>query len=253
MVPTVETPVVPVPPPPPPPPPASAIVAGSCGQVELVPQATDTERVSTACSACMAEVDATQRAAAGGTTGNALHHRIVHCGPSPPTDALSSCNANDIEALVRRPDTLTMMQAGTDSSGRRRRRRRLQRTAPPDTGSGTNCRDCVTPVVTTVHTEGGFTTYQLSLMKSSQVQNVYTIWGGATGSMVFPAAKQVDTPFGQDIGGVSPLLFEYSPAVEWDSWLTVGLTTGNGGSQLSSIGVDFTAWTETSALTVTDG
>ena len=235
---SIVTPVVPVAPPPPPPPPVSAIIAGSCSQSELAPQSTDTTRVSAACSACMAEVDATQ------TTGqNPLHYRVLHCGPAS-TNALS-CSSTDIDTLVARPDVLPMLQdQQAGGSGRR-----LQ---APAAGSGTNCRSCVTPVTTHVTTEGGFTTYQLSFLKDAAVQNTYTIYGVSTSPMTFPAAKQVAAPFGADIGGVASALFVHSAAAEFDSWLTVGLSDGNG-NQLGSIGIDFAGWTETNGLTVTDG
>jgi hypothetical protein len=40
---------------------------------------------------------------------------------------------------------------------------------------------------------------------------------------------------------------------QYDSWLTVGITDGDAGGALSSIGIDFAAWTETSALGTSDG
>ena len=101
----------------------------------------------------------------------------------------------------------------------------------------------------------GYTTVRLSVTLAAEQTNVYALAGSSfQGSpMVFPPAYQVAAPFGADIGGTPPAYWQFTPESQYDSWLTVGLTTGNGGSQLSSIGVDFTAWTETSALTVTDG
>ena len=70
--------------------------------------------------------------------------------------------------------------------------------------------------------------------------------------MHFPAGYQVATPFGVDIGGVSPAFFGVMAESEFDSWLTIGMTAGNTGA-LSSIGVDFTAWTAATGIGTTDG
>ena len=40
---------------------------------------------------------------------------------------------------------------------------------------------------------------------------------------------------------------------QYDSWLTVGITDGASNGALSSIGIDFDAWTVDSALSTSDG
>ena len=70
--------------------------------------------------------------------------------------------------------------------------------------------------------------------------NIYTIYGDATHPMIFPEAYQVEHPFGQEVGGVNPLLFPNKPESEFDSWLTVGETEGNQQVRLlTEIGDDF--------------
>jgi hypothetical protein len=127
----------------------------------------------------------------------------------------------------------------------------------------------VTPVVTSVATlpAGGYATYRLSVVLGPLAESLYSIHAtadafgmeaatsisGTPGPMRLPAAFQVATPFGADVGGVNPVLIETNADAAFDSWLTVGLSEGNGDGALSTIGIDFDAWTETSELEVTDG
>jgi hypothetical protein len=60
------------------------------------------------------------------------------------------------------------------------------------------------------------------------------------------AAYHVAAPFGVDIGGVNPAFVSINPDVQYDSWLTVGITGGNVHNSISSIGIDWSSWTETS-------
>ena len=59
---------------------------------------------------------------------------------------------------------------------------------------------------------------------------------------------QVAQPFGANIGGSSPHLFSMKRDSEWDSWLTVGPTTGEAPSALSSVGIDFAHWSESHGI-----
>ena len=106
----------------------------------------------------------------------------------------------------------------------------------------------------------GHTTYRLSLRLSDAgpsadkvPENLYTIYGDATHPMIFPEAYQVQHPFGADIGGVNPLLFPAKPESEFDSWLTVGVTEGNGLIVIATEGIPFDSWSATSPLRVNDG
>ena len=96
-------------------------------------------------------------------------------------------------------------------------------------------------------------TYRLAASLQPTAQNVYTIFGSAATPLAVPAAFQLDGAFGSNFGGVSPALFAHSADAAFDSWLTVGLTEGDTAGALSSIGIDWAAWTWTDALTTTDG
>ena len=105
----------------------------------------------------------------------------------------------------------------------------------------------------------GHTTWRVALHVdgSSDALNVYTIYGDAgtvDHPLEIPAAHQVAAPFGQDVGGINPAFFAegVSPESEYDSWVTVGLTTGNSG-ELGSVGISWEAWQEDSGLLITDG
>jgi hypothetical protein len=105
-------------------------------------------------------------------------------------------------------------------------------------------------------------------------ENVYTIFGEAVktvdpadtrhseaviqrgfsgGSLDIPAAYQEARPFGADVGGASPAFYPIVPTAAFDSWLTVGITEGDGTGQLSSIGIDFASWSETKGLSSENG
>ena len=71
--------------------------------------------------------------------------------------------------------------------------------------------------------------------------------------MNFPPAFQQATPFGANTGGTNPAFWTVMAGAEFDSWLTVGITDGDSSGALSSIGIDFDAWTETGGLGTSDG
>ena len=79
------------------------------------------------------------------------------------------------------------------------------------------------------------------------------LYGDNANPMTLPAAYHVDAPFGVNIGGVNPAFFSINPDVQYDSWLTVGITGGNVHNSISSIGIDWDAWTETRASFTDDG
>merc|ERR1712164_11523 len=85
--------------------------------------------------------------------------------------------------------------------------------------------------------------------------NVYAMAGTADTAMSFPAAYQCATPFGADIGGVSPAFFAIANNAalgfsEYDSWLTIGVTDGSAAGAISaSPGFDIASlWTQDTAL-----
>jgi len=103
--------------------------------------------------------------------------------------------------------------------------------------------------VTVISTAGipGYTTFQIGLILHPEVENVYALFGDNRG-LEFPPAYQVATPFGADTGGVNPTFFSYSPQSQYDSWLTIGITTGDQAAKISQVGMAFDIWNEQNAL-----
>ena len=106
----------------------------------------------------------------------------------------------------------------------------------------------------------GFTTYRLSLQINDHlnIKNIYAIFGNSEdvingNSLFVPPAYQGDNIFNSNIGGIQSELIDINYLALYDSWLTIGITDGNIDNKLSSIGVDFNSWTETSPLNVTNG
>jgi hypothetical protein len=122
--------------------------------------------------------------------------------------------------------------------------RRLQSGTTVDGVTGTN---------TAISTDGPGTTYQRGIDLSSSAKNVYTIYGDGDSSMGIPAAYQEAAPFGANTGSVAAAFVAAVPTAAYDSWLIVGITGGDGGGSLSSIGVDWEAWTGDVAMSITDG
>ena len=94
------------------------------------------------------------------------------------------------------------------------------------------------------------TTYQLSIEPKSSAVNMYTIFGDADDDMVIPAGYQEAAPFGANTGGVSTAFVAVIPTAAFDSWLTVGITDGDAGGKLGSVGIDFGGWTDSAGATV---
>jgi hypothetical protein len=101
----------------------------------------------------------------------------------------------------------------------------------------------------------GYTTYQLSIIfnPNKNIKNLFAIYGDATNRMIIPPAKNVNNIFGSNVGGVSPQIVSINPDSEYDSWMTIGVTNGNINNEISTIGIPFEEWCETSGLTVTNG
>ena len=125
----------------------------------------------------------------------------------------------------------------------------------------------VRPELSVISTSGvaGHTTYQLALsFASTDVRSVYAIFGAPTETagaergvpakpMAIPAAFQSPDPFGASVGGTNPTFWAYDTTAQYDSWLTVGITDGDGGGTLSSVGIDWGDWTDTARLDVLNG
>ena len=107
----------------------------------------------------------------------------------------------------------------------------------------------VYPVVEQMSTSvDGYVSYRLSLILSGDAANVYTIYGDASSPLYFPPSYQEAAPFGANVGGANPAYFPIMAGAEFDGWLTVGITDGSEPGALSSIGLDWAAWTTTGAL-----
>ncbi len=101
------------------------------------------------------------------------------------------------------------------------------------------------------------TTYQLSLVvqENKNIKNIYAIYGNTDDSltMSFPPVYQSPIYEGQNLGGVSQYMKGIFPDTSFDSWLTIGLTNGDPQGTISSIGIDFTQWDESTSLEVDNG
>jgi hypothetical protein len=71
--------------------------------------------------------------------------------------------------------------------------------------------------------------------------------------MIIPPAYQSIENFNSNIGGVLPALVNINSESGYDSWLTIGITDGNLNDEIMTIGIDFSSWTETNGIQVTDG
>jgi hypothetical protein len=103
----------------------------------------------------------------------------------------------------------------------------------------------------------GYSTYRLSLIvKNSDVKNIYAIYGDDINTpkpMIIPPAYQGIINFNSNIGGVLPAILNIDPDAQYDSWLTIGITDGNTGNEVSTVGIDFSTWTENSGIHTTNG
>jgi hypothetical protein len=113
----------------------------------------------------------------------------------------------------------------------------------------------LTPVVEALKTsaDGKHTTYRLSVNLKAAAANIYTIYGEKDAVMTIPAAFQTQSPFGANIGGVNPQFYRFNKQCQWDSWLTVGITNGDGAGNLGTIGLHVAKWDQRRSLTVNDG
>ena len=98
----------------------------------------------------------------------------------------------------------------------------------------------------------------MSVSLSAMATSAYTIYGNVDSGMEIPPAYQCATPFGANTGGTNPAFWAVANNAalgyaQFDSWLTVGLTDGDAGGAISSIGIDFQSWSESTGLSVNDG
>ena len=97
------------------------------------------------------------------------------------------------------------------------------------------------------------TTYRLVVELTSNAETLYTIIGSQAGALEMPPAFQVGAPFGVNVGGVNPQYIAFKKEAAFDSWLTVGLTSGDTGNVLSTAGlVGWDRWTESKGFKDSD-
>lgn len=100
----------------------------------------------------------------------------------------------------------------------------------------------------------GYTTYRLSIIlkPNMNIKNMYAIYGSEN-NMIIPASKQIESPFGSNLGGVSDSIIRINPDSSFDSWITIGITDGNIHNDINSIGIDYERWDELNDIDVDNG
>ena len=101
----------------------------------------------------------------------------------------------------------------------------------------------------------GYTTYQLSLVvqDDKNVENVFALYGDVGKEMFIPSAYQIDGPFDTDLGGISPSIISIYPDALYDSWTTIGITDGDRDNKLSTIGIEFSSWSDSNPIITNNG
>lgn len=109
-------------------------------------------------------------------------------------------------------------------------------------------------VVAMSTSQPGYTTYRVAVQFGPDALDVYAVFGVPDDPLQIPPAFQVPAPFGSNFGPINPAFVPIMPAVEFDSYLTIGVdgpATTRGA--LSSIGIDFDSWDETTGIDTEDG
>ena len=103
--------------------------------------------------------------------------------------------------------------------------------------------------------KSGYATYQVSVeFDPRSVVDVYALFGEVGAALIIPPAFQVAAPFGVDTGPVNPAFFPMMPDCQFDSFLTIGLDgPATQPGALSTVGVDFSSWTESTGINSDNG
>jgi len=88
-----------------------------------------------------------------------------------------------------------------------------------------------------------YVTYQLFVNLTHKNTTVYAMMGSQATSLVVPPAYQVKPPLGVNMGGVGVDYLKLNNESKYDSWLTVGITGGDSGQQINSVGLSWSDWT----------
>ena len=124
---------------------------------------------------------------------------------------------------------------------------------PPPPSAGGTTAGCSVEVVATDGVSG-YTTIRLKCELPDGAANVYAIAGTPETSMRFPPAFQVPAPFGSDFGPTNAAFFPLNAAAEFDSFVTIGMEgPALQSGALSSIGIDFSVWSESVGIETDDG
>ena len=126
--------------------------------------------------------------------------------------------------------------------------------APPS--GGAMSAGCSVEESETALAAGGYTTIQLKCELPANAANVYAMSGTPDGAMSFPAAYQVPTPFGSDLGAPNAQFIAFNADVAFDSYLTVGQEQADLSISPGENGADkLAAWgeSETVGFETTDG
>ena len=94
-----------------------------------------------------------------------------------------------------------------------------------------------------------WTTLALTVVLPDSAASLHTLYGTEAAPLSFPQAWQAFAPWQADVGGATTADGGVLPRESWcavcgcacgyDSWLTIGITTGDGDDQLQSSGIDF--------------
>lgn len=94
-----------------------------------------------------------------------------------------------------------------------------------------------------------WTTLALTVVLPAGAASLHTLYGTEAAPLSLPPAWQAFAPWQADVGGATTADGGVLPRESWcavcgcacgyDSWLTIGITTGDGDDQLQSSGIDF--------------
>ena len=100
----------------------------------------------------------------------------------------------------------------------------------------------------------GYTTFRVSAQFNAQARDVYALFGEKGLPLTMPPAWHLPTPFGTNVGPPNAAIVAVQPDAAFDSFVTLGvdgpaLVPG----ALSTVGLDFDAWSETTGMTTENG
>ncbi len=100
----------------------------------------------------------------------------------------------------------------------------------------------------------GYTTYRVAVQFGADAMDVYALFGVPGDPLQIPPAFQVPLPFGSNTGPINPAFVSFMPIAEFDSYLTIGIDGPASTPQaISSVGIDFDSWDESSGIDTEDG